>query len=350
MLQLGYALAEGAGVEKDPEQAATWFRRGVEGGDPVAMYYLAHRYRYAASFPSREGMASALWWSGRAADAGDVEAMNLLGELYRFFPPQGTFVSDAETMQDSELKALAWYEKAAAGGHRGAPLSVKALRKDIESRGSKGSGGSGFQWGKAAALLTGASIGGLAKLAPAAKAAIVTGILQDSMAGHEGAGHSLAAVGGLQAAQAQKVVAAGPAAADRDALGDPYPRITVSFECYDTGGGGPGAEPAADGPCLQQERLAKGVQCRADWTSHSATRDLYQCAFDSSTGRFKQHYAERLAWVKSNIAKWGMATGVGRPAPPTTPLAPANRSDVQHDLPSVTPCNHDERGACGTPK
>jgi len=47
----------------------------------------------------------------------------------------------------------------------------------------------GFQWGKAAALMAGAGIGGIGKMSAEVQTKVITGIIKDSMAGQEGIGN-----------------------------------------------------------------------------------------------------------------------------------------------------------------
>jgi hypothetical protein len=54
----------------------------------------------------------------------------------------------------------------------------------------------GFQWGKFAALATGATIGGIDRLPTDVQAKVVTGMVQDSMSGQEGINNSNAALAG----------------------------------------------------------------------------------------------------------------------------------------------------------
>jgi hypothetical protein len=79
---------------------------------------------------------------------------------------------------------------------------------------------SGFQWGKAGALLAGTAIGGLGKLAAEKKVDVLTGIIKDSMAGQDGMSNTSQAltpgtpartVGGKSGTSTPAAAAASPA-------------------------------------------------------------------------------------------------------------------------------------------
>ena len=68
---------------------------------------------------------------------------------------------------------------------------------------------SGFQWGKLAALGTGAAIGGINKLSSEAQAKVLSGMVQDSMGGQQGMGSTQAALNNQGGASAGSAGSAG---------------------------------------------------------------------------------------------------------------------------------------------
>lgn len=80
-----------------------------------------------------------------------------------------------------------------------------------QERAAQESRSSGFQWGKAGAMLVGASIGRLDKLSPDMQADVITGILKDSMEGQEGMGNVNAAFNTHRASNSTRVGSESPA-------------------------------------------------------------------------------------------------------------------------------------------
>lgn len=104
-----------------------------------------------------------------------------------------------------EKALLAEEERQRAEQARQAELA----RQREQARTAQAERDSGFQWGKAAALLAGASIGGLDKLGAEAQVKIVSGILQDSQAGQTGISNFQGSVNGLKPGAAGADAAAG---------------------------------------------------------------------------------------------------------------------------------------------
>ena len=77
---MGLLYAHGRGVEKDPAEAAAWFRKAAEQGSTEAQFDLGHLYRRGAGVPQDDAAAVA-WWT-KAADAGDTFAQSSLAEMY----------------------------------------------------------------------------------------------------------------------------------------------------------------------------------------------------------------------------------------------------------------------------
>ena len=79
-----YALARrynsGDGVEKNYEQAVTWFRKAATAGNADAMHRLAIAYNNGHGVRQDDAQAAA--WYRRAADLGQGSSMFYLGTMY----------------------------------------------------------------------------------------------------------------------------------------------------------------------------------------------------------------------------------------------------------------------------
>jgi TPR repeat protein len=67
-LTLGDLYAEGAAVERDPAEAARWWREGAERGDGEAAFKLAEAFEHGAGVPP--DLVEALAWYGIAQRRG----------------------------------------------------------------------------------------------------------------------------------------------------------------------------------------------------------------------------------------------------------------------------------------
>ena len=105
MNNVGWAYANGAGVEKDVQEAARWYRKGAEAGNPGAMARLALAYEKGLGVDA-DAAAALVWWR-RAAEAGEAGAMNRLGLAY----------ANGDGFAKDLAQAAAWYRKAADAGN-----------------------------------------------------------------------------------------------------------------------------------------------------------------------------------------------------------------------------------------
>jgi TPR repeat protein len=112
MMFLGFAYREGKGVEKDYEQAITWFLKAVEAGQHSALIRAAGVYDDYLKMPER-----ALPLLRRAAELGLTESH---GRLASILERRGTPVSDP-------IEAASWYEKVAEAGGCSAPRAMMAM-------------------------------------------------------------------------------------------------------------------------------------------------------------------------------------------------------------------------------
>jgi len=77
-LALGMLCWTGRGVPKDPVQAVHWWRNSAEGGNPTAMRLLGMAHGLGVGV--ERSIEEALRWIRRAAEGGDAEAQATLGK------------------------------------------------------------------------------------------------------------------------------------------------------------------------------------------------------------------------------------------------------------------------------
>ena len=81
MLLAGLSLAKGVGgAQPDLPEAARWFQRAAERGEPRAMFALGECYYFSKGVTRDPRLA--LEWLGKAAAQNDVRALNMMGDLY----------------------------------------------------------------------------------------------------------------------------------------------------------------------------------------------------------------------------------------------------------------------------
>jgi TPR repeat protein len=101
---LGQIYAKGGDIEPDPVEARKWLRAAVDQGNTDAAYHLGQVL--AAGKPTADDRAEAVKWYERAADAGNVDAMCRLAECYARGLGRGA----------DPVRALEWYRRAAESG------------------------------------------------------------------------------------------------------------------------------------------------------------------------------------------------------------------------------------------
>jgi len=79
-IKLGAAYLAGRGVQQDYSQAAFWYERAANAGDPLAQNEIG--YLYQAGIGVARDPARAVQWYQRAADGGYLEAKVNLGTAY----------------------------------------------------------------------------------------------------------------------------------------------------------------------------------------------------------------------------------------------------------------------------
>jgi hypothetical protein len=93
-------------VEADYNQAARWFQKAAESGDPKAQQNLAMMY-YKGQGLNQDYHQAAKWYL-KAADNGDSKAQHNLGIMY--CKGQGVIVD--------YIQSYAWFNLANASGHQ----------------------------------------------------------------------------------------------------------------------------------------------------------------------------------------------------------------------------------------
>ncbi len=96
--QIGYFYTAGIGVERDPERAARWFERAIAGGLVSAKVNLGVAYLWGMGVPKDESQAAKLFQEAAAKGSGSGACY--LGNLYYF----GIGVSK------NAVEARRWYE------------------------------------------------------------------------------------------------------------------------------------------------------------------------------------------------------------------------------------------------
>jgi hypothetical protein len=81
MLSAGLMLSNDIGPrKKNPPEAARWFQRAAEAGDPRAMFALGECYQLSKGVTRDPKLA--LEWINKAAERNEVNALNRLGDIY----------------------------------------------------------------------------------------------------------------------------------------------------------------------------------------------------------------------------------------------------------------------------
>ena len=104
MLSYAYAYYTGNGVERNPAQAAHWYRAAADKGDTTGMANLACLYRDGHGVP--EDTIKSIEWFRKAAEGGRASAMASLGWFYEA----------GKGVEKNLTKAVEWYRKAAEAG------------------------------------------------------------------------------------------------------------------------------------------------------------------------------------------------------------------------------------------
>ncbi|MDX1514654.1 MAG: tetratricopeptide repeat protein [Gammaproteobacteria bacterium] len=133
---IGLLYDNGAGVERDPAEAARWYRLAAEAGDATAQAYLAEMY--ARGQGVEQDLSEAVEWYRKAALQRDGTAAYNLGILYasgRGVPLDDVYayawLSVAEASGQSSNGVL---ELMASGMSPARKEQAEALRKELFAR------------------------------------------------------------------------------------------------------------------------------------------------------------------------------------------------------------------------
>lgn len=115
MSALGYAYANGEGVEKDSRLAMEWYRKGAEAGSSQAEANLGISLRDGIGVEPQPKLG--LSWLERAAEHGHADAANSVGLAYL----------DGKIVTADPKEAVRWFERGAALGQRDAMTNLAGL-------------------------------------------------------------------------------------------------------------------------------------------------------------------------------------------------------------------------------
>jgi len=103
---IGLRYDTGDGIERNPQEAAVWFKKAAAAGVAGACLYLGMKYEFGAGLT--RDPARAIHWYEQAARQGWPQAAFLLGTLY---------LKSSPTQRE---KGCSWLRTAAAQGYPGA--------------------------------------------------------------------------------------------------------------------------------------------------------------------------------------------------------------------------------------
>ena len=114
-VNLGNMYADGVGVPKDLARAVEWYQLAAVQGDPLAQVSLGNLYWKGEGVA--KDAAEAMTWFRKAAMQGVADAQNFLGYGYR----------TGEGIDQDPAAAVEWYQKAAAQGVENAQLNLGVI-------------------------------------------------------------------------------------------------------------------------------------------------------------------------------------------------------------------------------
>ena len=229
------------------------------GADPMAM--------------SKPGKKTALHF---AAELGYVEIAELLINAG----------ADASVKDDNGYTAQIYLDQKLQAD-RASKLLIQRATDEIRREQSEAANASGFQLGKFAALAAGAAIGRVDKLSSDVQVKLFTGMIQDSMAGHDGMGNTQAAINDAKASMGNGGNG-GKSAGDPSNAADRKAKAKACANEYD----GPNDDPQTDtycklaayDACLHRAGITEGDQsgrasCHTLNELLEATGSKYTCRY-----------------------------------------------------------------------
>ena len=146
-IRLGQRYWRGEGVERSEIEAAKWFRKAAEQGEPRAQLSLGHlliqgQFRIVNSdgrYQIEKDEAEGAKWIRKAAEQGHASAQFSLGHLY----------AQGQGVESDEVEAAKWIRKAAEQGHAIAQ-AVLAMRY-FDGQGVEKDAAAAEKWARKAA-------------------------------------------------------------------------------------------------------------------------------------------------------------------------------------------------------
>jgi TPR repeat protein len=102
---LGVMYDQGLGVNKDPAQAALWYRKAADAGNRDAQFQIAMMYENGRGVP--QDQKQAIDWYRKAALLGDADSQVKIARAYM----------DGKGVNKDEGEAAAWFQRAADQGN-----------------------------------------------------------------------------------------------------------------------------------------------------------------------------------------------------------------------------------------
>jgi len=112
---MGTAYAEGLGVESDPAEAVTWYRRAAAEEHVLAQHNLGNVYFAGEGVPQSDSLAVE-WWL-EAAHQGDAIPALRLGAMYE----------EGRGVTRDLAEARRWYRESASRGNEAAQAALQRL-------------------------------------------------------------------------------------------------------------------------------------------------------------------------------------------------------------------------------
>ncbi len=115
-MQLGYQYEFGEGLQRNPAEAAKWYRRSADQGYAAAQQNLGNLYEHGVGV--NEDWVAAATWYRKGAEQGHSRSQLALGRAYQF----GIGVPQSRQM------AIQWFDRAANQGDDQANYTVNQLK------------------------------------------------------------------------------------------------------------------------------------------------------------------------------------------------------------------------------
>jgi tetratricopeptide (TPR) repeat protein len=115
---LGFAYANGKGIEQDFDEAIKWYREATKQGDASAQYHLG--WMYDTGIGVEQDDEEAVNWFRKAAEQGHSKAQCRMGLMY----------DTGKGLEQDDEEAVKWYRKAAEQGLAEAQNNLGEMFRD----------------------------------------------------------------------------------------------------------------------------------------------------------------------------------------------------------------------------